>query len=110
MKANAENTGYDSQIPYEWGTAADKFDDANEGWDDYGPYYTPQIAQYYGSLGQTIETPYKTNDGVAQHYWVSWASVKNALDHKWQLADGPGHDAQARRPATSSAAVRGRAT
>lgn len=87
VKANAENTGYDSQIPYEWGTAADKFDGSNEGWDDYGPYYTPQIAQYYGSLGQTIETPYKTNDGVAQHYWVSWAAVKNALDHKWQLAE-----------------------
>ncbi len=37
-------------------------------------------------MGQTVETPYKTNDGVAQHYWVSWASVKNCLDHKWQLA------------------------
>ena len=86
VKANADNTGYDSQIPYRWGTAADKFGNANEGWDDYGPYYTPQIAQYYGSMGQTVETPYKTNDGVAQHYWVAWASVKNCLDHKWQLA------------------------
>jgi len=86
VKKNAQETGYDSQIPYLWGTAADKFGNANEGWDDYGPYYTPQIAQYYGSMGQTIETPYKTNDGVAQHYWVSWASVKNCLDHKWQLA------------------------
>jgi hypothetical protein len=85
-KANADNTGYDSQIPYQWGTAADKFNNANEGWDDYGPYYTPQIAQYYGSMGQTVETPYKTNDGVAQHYWVAWTSVKNCLDHKWQLA------------------------
>jgi hypothetical protein len=83
---NADKTGYDSQIPYQWGTPADKFDGANEGWDDYGPYYTPQIAQYYGSMGQTIETPYKTNDGVAQHYWVAWASIKNCLDHKWQLA------------------------
>lgn len=85
-KMNAEKTGYDSQIPYLWGTAADKFGNANEGWDDYGPYYTPQIAQYYGSMGQTVETPYKTNDGVAQHYWVAWASVENCLGHKWQLA------------------------
>src|SRR5450756_3240426 len=60
VKANAENTGFDSQIPYLWGTAEDKFGNANEGWDDYGPYYTPQIAQYYGSMGQTVETPYKT--------------------------------------------------
>ena len=86
VKMNAEKTGYDSQIPYLWGTAEDKFENSGEGWDDYGPYYTPQIAQYYGSMGQTVETPYKTNDGVAQHYWVSWASVKNCLDHKWQLA------------------------
>jgi hypothetical protein len=86
VEMNAEETGYDSQIPYLWGTLADKFDNANEGWDDYGPYYTPQIAQYYGSMGQTVETPYKTNDGVAQHYWVAWASVANCLEHKWQLA------------------------
>lgn len=86
VKANAENTGFDSQIPYLWGTAEDKFGNANEGWDDYGPYYTPQITQYYGAMGQTVETPYKTNDGVAQHYWVSWTSVQNCLDHKWQLA------------------------
>jgi len=83
---NARNTGHASQIPYLWGTAADKSGKANEGMDDYGPYYAPQIAQCFGSMGQTVETPSKTNDGVAQHYWVAWASVKNCLDHKWQLA------------------------
>lgn len=84
MKGALEKkTGLPAQIPYQYGTAADKLDSVNEGWDDYGPYYTGMIAQQMGSLGYTLETPYKTQDGVDAHYWTSWSMmnyvVKNRL-------------------------------
>jgi hypothetical protein len=84
MKSTLESkTGMTAQIPYQWGTEKDKLGKVNEGWDDYGPYYTGMIAQQMGSLGYTMETPYKTQDGVDAHYWTSWSMmnyvVKNRL-------------------------------
>jgi hypothetical protein len=79
-----QTTGATGQIPYLWGTAEDLLDGVNEGWDDYGPYYTPMMAQYYGSTGQTIEVAFKSNDGVRQHYAIIWTTV--AHDAKYRLA------------------------
>ncbi len=84
MKTTLENkTGMTAQIPYQYGTAKDRLSQINEGWDDYGPYYTGMIAQQMGALGYTLETPYKTQDGVDAHYWTSWSMlnyvVKNRL-------------------------------
>ncbi len=86
MKAALEDaTGHTGQIPYLWGTAEDRQNDVNEGWDDYGPYYTPQLAQEYGGVAFTIETSSKTTDGVAGHYAVSLEAVQYSVDHKWQM-------------------------
>ncbi len=84
MKTTLENkTGMTAQIPYQYGTAKDRLGEINEGWDDYGPYYTGMIAQQMGALGYTLETAYKTQDGVDAHYWTSWSMlnyvVKNRL-------------------------------
>lgn len=78
--------GHDSQIPSMWGTAADSTGSANEGWDDYPPYYAPQIAQQYGSLGQTIEVASRNNTGVDIHYRIAWETVAQCLEHRWAWA------------------------
>jgi Zinc carboxypeptidase len=86
MKAALEDaTGHTGQIPYLWGTAEDYDTNANEGWDDYGPYYTPQLAQEYGAAAFTLETSSKTTDGVDGHYAVSLEAVKYSVDNKWQM-------------------------
>ena len=86
MKAALEDeTGHTGQIPYLWGTAEDYDTNANEGWDDYGPYYVPQIAQEFGAVAFTIETSSKTTDGVDGHYAVSLESIQYSIDHKWQM-------------------------
>jgi hypothetical protein len=78
-------TGMDYTIPYFWGTAADRTNSTNEGWDDYGPYYTPQLAQEYGSAAFTHESNYtSTWDGVMIHYTsiktlVDWTSQRGKL-------------------------------
>ena len=83
MKSTLEqNTGLTAQIPYQYGTAKDKLDQVNEGWDDYGPYYTGMIAQQMGSLGYTLETPYKTQDGVDAHYWTCWGMMRYVTDNR----------------------------
>ena len=86
MKAALEDaTGHTGQIPYLWGTAEDVQNDVNEGWDDYGPYYVPQIAQEFGAVAFTLETSSKTTDGVDGHYAVSLESIKYSIDNKWQM-------------------------
>jgi hypothetical protein len=86
MKAALEEaTGHTGQIPYLWGTAEDLQGDVNEGWDDYGPYYVPQIAQEFGAVAFTIETSTKTTDGVDGHYAVSVESILYSIEHKWEM-------------------------
>jgi len=41
----------------------------SEGFEDYSPYYTPQFAMFYGLVGSTMETSYKSQDGVDAHYY-----------------------------------------
>lgn len=86
MKSSLEqNTGLTAQIPYLYGTAEDKLGEVNEGWDDYGPYYTGQIAQQMGALGYTLETPYKTLDGVDAHYWTCVGMLRYVVQHRWGI-------------------------
>jgi len=77
-------TGATAEIPYLWGTAEDLLEWTNESWDDYGPYYTPMMAQYYGSTGQTVEVAFKSNDGVREHYAIILGTV--LYDAKNRLA------------------------
>lgn len=83
MKSTLEaKTGMTGQIPYQWGTAKDTLGAINESWDDYGPYYTGMIAQQMGALGYTLETPYKTRDGVDAHYWTSWSMMNYVVQNR----------------------------
>jgi len=78
----ATQQGQPYTIPYFWGTALDLYDEVNEGWDDYAPYYTPQLAQQYGSAAFTIETNYATTwDGVMGHYTISKAGLDYTASH-----------------------------
>ena len=81
-----KKTGLTAQIPYLWGTAQDHLGQANEGWDDYAPYYAAMMAQEYGSIGQTDETPSKTDAGVMVHYQAEIATLGYDLAHKWAIA------------------------
>jgi len=81
-----KNTGLTTTIPYLWGTAEDLTEDVNEGWDDYGPYYTPQLAQEYGAIAQTVETAYKTDEGVWAHYYIIWGQLKYQRMNKQAMA------------------------
>jgi len=77
--------GIDYQTPYLWGTAEDTLGNANEGWDDYGPYYTPSLAQEYGCVGLTVETPSDTTLGVAADVAASMACFNYSIDHRLDL-------------------------
>jgi Zinc carboxypeptidase len=77
--------GIDYQIPYLWGTGEDTLGNANEGWDDYGPYYTPSLAQEYGCVGLTAETPSNTTLGVAADVAAGMACFHYSIDHRLDL-------------------------
>jgi len=81
-----DNTGLTAQIPYLWGTAEDEFNLANESWDDYTPFYAPMFPQQYMAIGQTCETPYKTDDGVMGHYYMCVGLLSFDMAHKWAMA------------------------
>jgi hypothetical protein len=77
--------GLDYQTPYLWGTTQDSLGNANEGWDDYGPYYAPSLAQEYGCVGLTVETPSNNAVGVAADVAVSVACCHYSIDHRLDL-------------------------
>jgi Zinc carboxypeptidase len=80
-----DELGQDYQIPYFWGTAEDRLGKSNEGWDDYGPYYTPQLCQEYGSASFTHEANYaSTWDGVlvqntTGQTMIDWTSQRGPM-------------------------------
>jgi hypothetical protein len=80
--------GIDYQTPYLWGTTEDTLGNANEGWDDYGPYYTPSLAQEYGCVGLTVETPFDNARGVAADVAASMACFHYSIDHRLDLLRG----------------------
>ncbi|NPV70339.1 MAG: hypothetical protein HPY55_06795 [Firmicutes bacterium] len=74
MRTSVEaNTPFQAEIPYL---------DYGEGWDDYPPIFTPMYAMYHGSIGHTLETPKKTEDGVNAHYYAIMAAARFAAENK----------------------------
>ena len=69
-------TGFKAQIPF--------LDDA-DGWDDYGPNYTPMYAMYHGAYGHTLETAYQDERGVDAHYWAVWGALKFASRNRVEM-------------------------
>ena len=66
-KAIEDKTIVEVDIPYRDWINPDT--GKSEGFEDYSPYYTPQYAMFYGLVGSTMETAYKTEDGVDAHYY-----------------------------------------
>lgn len=66
-KAIEDKTIVEVDIPYRDWINPDT--GKSEGFEDYSPYYTPQYAMFYGLVGSTMETSYKTEDGVDAHYY-----------------------------------------
>jgi len=54
----------------------------SEGFEDYSPYYTPQFAMFYGLVGSTMETSYKSEDGVDAHYYGILQGAKYTAEHR----------------------------
>ena len=66
-KAIEDNSIVEVDIPYRDWINPDT--GKSEGFEDYSPYYTPQYAMFYGLVGSTMETSFKTEDGVDAHYY-----------------------------------------
>jgi hypothetical protein len=54
----------------------------SEGFEDYSPYYTPQFAMFYGLVGSTMETSYKSQDGVDAHYFGILQGAKYTAENR----------------------------
>jgi hypothetical protein len=56
--------------------------DMKQGYEDYSPFYTPQFAMYYGSIGLTMETFAEDDLGTDGDFWACWAGIFYAAQHK----------------------------
>ena len=75
-----DNTIVEVDIPYrDW---INPSTGKSEGFEDYSPYYTPQFAMFYGLVGSTMETSYKTEDGVDAHYYGILEGAEYAADNR----------------------------
>ncbi|QKY70390.1 M14 family zinc carboxypeptidase [Lentibacillus sp. CBA3610] len=59
--------------------------DAEDGWDDYPPIFTPMYAMLHGIYGHTLETPNNSVDGVKWHFDAVMGSLKFASDNKMDM-------------------------
>ncbi|MFA4964819.1 MAG: M14 family metallopeptidase [Thermoleophilia bacterium] len=79
-KAIEDNSIVEVDIPYrDW---INPETGKSEGFEDYSPYYTPQFAMYYGLVGSTMETSYKSEDGVDAHYYGILEGAKYAAANR----------------------------
>ncbi|GAB3790604.1 M14 family zinc carboxypeptidase [Virgibacillus kimchii] len=69
MYRNMEGT----HIPYR---------DAEDGWDDYPPIFTPGYTMYHGTYVATLEAPTNSVDGVDWHYHAVMGALKFATENK----------------------------
>lgn len=75
-----DNTIVEVDIPYlDW---INPDTGKSEGFEDYSPYYTPQFAMFYGLVGSTMETSYKSEDGVDAHYYGILQGAKYTAEHR----------------------------
>ncbi|SFA99727.1 Zinc carboxypeptidase [Lentibacillus halodurans] len=56
--------------------------DAEDGWDDYPPIFTPMYAMLHGVYGHTLETPTNSVDGAKWHYDAVMGALEFASDNK----------------------------
>lgn len=61
--------------------------DAEDGWDDYPPIFTPVYAMHHGVYGHTLETPNNTTDGVNWHYQAVMGALKFATENKVEMTE-----------------------
>ncbi|MFA1820192.1 M14 family zinc carboxypeptidase [Virgibacillus oceani] len=69
MYRNMEGT----HIPYR---------DAEDGWDDYPPIFTPGYTMYHGTYVSTLEAPTNSVDGADWHYHAVMGALKFAAENK----------------------------
>ena len=75
-----DNTVVEVDIPYrDW---INPSTGKSEGFEDYSPYYTPQFAMFYGLVGSTMETSFKSEDGVDAHYYGILQGAKYAAENR----------------------------
>jgi len=79
-KAIEDNSIVEVDIPYRDWINPDT--GKSEGFEDYSPYYTPQFAMYYGLVGSTMETSFKSEDGVDAHYYGILEGAKYAASNR----------------------------
>jgi len=48
----------------------------SEGWDDYGPVFTPQYFMYLGALGHTVEVKFPDQEGIFTAMLASFGALK----------------------------------
>jgi hypothetical protein len=56
--------------------------DAEDGWDDYPPIFTPGYTMYHGTYVSTLEAPTNSVDGVDWHYHAVMGALKFATENK----------------------------
>lgn len=56
--------------------------DAEDGWDDYPPIFTPGHTMYQGAYVATLETPNNSTDGVDWHYHAVMGALKYATENR----------------------------
>ncbi|WP_164217162.1 M14 family zinc carboxypeptidase [Virgibacillus sp. YIM 98842] len=56
--------------------------DAEDGWDDYPPIFTPGYTMYHGTYVATLEAPTNSVDGVDWHYHAVMGALKFATENK----------------------------
>lgn len=61
--------------------------DAEDGWDDYPPIFTPVYAMHHGIYGHTLETPTNSVDGVEWHYKAVMGALKFATENKIEMTE-----------------------
>lgn len=61
--------------------------DAEDGWDDYPPIFTPGHTMYQGAYVATLETPNNSTDGVDWHYHAVMGALKYATENRMGMLE-----------------------
>lgn len=56
-----------------------------EGWDDYGPVFTPQYFMYLGAISHTVEVKHPNQDGICTAMLSAWGALKYAAQHRQEI-------------------------
>ncbi|ATW25265.1 M14 family zinc carboxypeptidase [Candidatus Formimonas warabiya] len=56
-----------------------------EGWDDYGPVFTPQYFMYLGAMSHTVEVKHPNQEGIRTAMLAAWGALKYAAKHREEI-------------------------